>query len=139
MRLRDRWPLLVGLGAGVAVLATAAAWDIGARSGWRSAERLLGVDAAGWALALLVVTLALAVQLARDGQLALLRERRLVHTAAALREASARLEVQATTDALTGLFNRRVFEDRLRIEYGRAMRYGRPLHGGHRPVQACQR
>jgi diguanylate cyclase len=56
---------------------------------------------------------------------------------AALREASKRnkalsalnrsLRIQSTTDPLTGLFNRREFLNRVRTEWGRYRRYGRPL------------
>jgi diguanylate cyclase (GGDEF)-like protein len=38
-----------------------------------------------------------------------------------------RLAVMATTDALTGLMNRRYFLERYREEQARALRYGRPL------------
>jgi two-component system cell cycle response regulator len=41
-----------------------------------------------------------------------------------LHEAQRRLEEQSVTDALTGLKNRRFFDERLREEFGRAQRYG---------------
>lgn len=40
---------------------------------------------------------------------------------------NARLEVLSATDALTGLFNRRHFDERLRDEFRRAQRYDDPL------------
>jgi diguanylate cyclase (GGDEF)-like protein len=46
---------------------------------------------------------------------------------AALRRTSERLRQLATTDELTGLYNRRFFLDRWGWEYDRAKRYGRPL------------
>jgi len=48
------------------------------------------------------------------------------HAAAALMRASMhyRTQILATTDALTGLYNRRAFLDRLRQEVDRAVRYG---------------
>jgi diguanylate cyclase (GGDEF)-like protein len=42
-------------------------------------------------------------------------------------ETRARLEYQAQTDSLTGLFNHRQFHDRLRAEVGRAARSGEPV------------
>jgi diguanylate cyclase (GGDEF)-like protein len=50
-----------------------------------------------------------------------------VEAGAALREASARLEQLAITDAATGIFNRRGFDARLATEVNRSRRYGRPL------------
>ncbi|HYG67333.1 MAG TPA: diguanylate cyclase [Anaeromyxobacteraceae bacterium] len=44
-----------------------------------------------------------------------------------LREAKRLLEEQSITDALTGLRNRRCFDERLREEFERARRYGDPL------------
>jgi diguanylate cyclase (GGDEF)-like protein len=46
---------------------------------------------------------------------------------AGLLSENARLEVLSATDALTGLFNRRHFDDRLRDEFRRAQRYDDPL------------
>jgi diguanylate cyclase (GGDEF)-like protein/PAS domain S-box-containing protein len=44
-----------------------------------------------------------------------------------LLEANALLEVLAATDGLTGLKNRRAFEERLDMEFKRSLRYGTPL------------
>ncbi|MBU0711144.1 GGDEF domain-containing protein [bacterium] len=41
----------------------------------------------------------------------------------ALEEANSMLESLSTTDALTGIFNRRNFDEKLRYEYSRALRY----------------
>ncbi|GEM_PF-6158401 len=46
---------------------------------------------------------------------------------AALREANARLETLAATDFLTGLWNARVFHERLEEEWAESRRSGRPL------------
>jgi diguanylate cyclase (GGDEF)-like protein/putative nucleotidyltransferase with HDIG domain len=51
----------------------------------------------------------------------------LVEMALASADARSRLAEQAATDPLTGLPNRRVFNERLREEVARARRYGRPL------------
>lgn len=51
----------------------------------------------------------------------------LVVTAISSAEAHRELTRQATTDPLTGLANRRVFEDRLEVEGERAVRSGRPV------------
>lgn len=48
-------------------------------------------------------------------------------SAAALREANAALETLSTTDALTGLANRRRFDQRLQEELQRVQRYNAPL------------
>ena len=82
---------------------------------------------AGAGGSLLVLALFLSAQLLLNTRISLRRERRLVETAAALREASARLEQLATTDTLTGLLNRGVFYERLGIEFRRSLRYGRPI------------
>lgn len=44
-----------------------------------------------------------------------------------LRELSERLQALSATDALTGIANRRTFDERLAIEVARANRYGTPL------------
>lgn len=78
-------------------------------------------------LALIVLLLALIAQLLLDGREALQRERRLVRTAAALREATAQLEKLAATDPLTGIWNRRAFFEAFGVEFRRAQRYQRNL------------
>ena len=45
----------------------------------------------------------------------------------ALEEANSMLEALSTTDALTGINNRRNFNEKLRYEYSRALRYRYPL------------
>jgi diguanylate cyclase (GGDEF)-like protein len=49
---------------------------------------------------------------------------RIKHLQEKLREAQRRLEEQTVTDALTGLKNRRFFDERLHEEFRRAQRYG---------------
>jgi diguanylate cyclase (GGDEF)-like protein len=44
-----------------------------------------------------------------------------------LREANAQLEKLAVADGLTGLYNRRTFDERLRDEFKRCQRYGDPV------------
>ncbi len=78
-------------------------------------------------LALFVLLIALIAQLLLDGRKSLERERRLVRTAAALREATAQLEKLAATDPLTGIWNRRAFFEAYGVEFRRAQRYGRNL------------
>ncbi len=78
-------------------------------------------------IALIVMLVALIAQLLLDGRESLERERRLVRTAAALREATAQLEKLASTDSLTGLWNRRALFEALGVEFRRARRYGRDL------------
>lgn len=111
IRLRERWPLLSGVAAAIVLLALS----------------VLDLAESGWYLALAALALFLTLQLVLNGRLSLRRERRLVETGAALREATARLEQLAATDALTGLANRRVFDERLGEEFRRSRRYGRPL------------
>lgn len=77
--------------------------------------------------ALFVLLLALIAQLLLDGRESLERERRLVRTAAALREATAQLEKLAATDPLTGIWNRRAFFEAFGVEFRRSQRYRRNL------------
>lgn len=77
--------------------------------------------------ALVVLLATFVVQLLIDGRRSLDRERRLVRTAAALREATAQLEKLAATDPLTGIWNRRAFFEAFGVEFRRAHRYGRNL------------
>lgn len=116
MRVREQWPLLCGILVAVATLAFSA---VGAGNDMR--------DLRGWNIALAVSVFALGGQLYLNGRSSLQRERRLVQTAAALREVTARLELQAATDTLTGLYNRGFFFERLGIEFRRAARYKRPV------------
>ena len=111
MRARELWPLIAGL---LAALGTLALFAYAAGDG----ERLLGVAIRGWAVAALLLSAGLSAQLVVSGRVALLRERRLVHAAASLRELTGQLELLATTDNLTGLTNRRVFFERLGVESG---------------------
>lgn len=67
-----------------------------------------------------------------SGQLSLAIEKSrlydsLLETTKLLEEANERLERAASTDALTGIANRRVFDERLEIEWRRCRRNGQPL------------
>jgi diguanylate cyclase (GGDEF)-like protein len=67
-----------------------------------------------------------------SGQLSLAIEKsrlydRLLETTKLLEEANERLERAASTDALTGIANRRVFDERLDVEWRRCRRHGQPL------------
>ncbi len=67
-----------------------------------------------------------------SGQLSLAIEKsrlydRLLETTKLLEEANERLERAASTDALTGIANRRVFDERLDVEWRRCRRNGQPL------------
>ena len=63
----------------------------------------------------------------------------LVATAIANAEDRARLDMQAGTDAMTGLANHRAFRERLVQEVARAQRHGRPLTVGLVDVDGFQR
>lgn len=125
-RPRRHWPALLGALLAGAVLLLFATTGLGDAARWDDV-RPLGIAAHGWAVALLVIVLALLLQITHTSRHTLTRERRMVEAAAQLREASARLEQQATTDALTGLYDRRVLRERLGAEFRRSRRYGRPI------------
>ncbi|UUX96882.1 diguanylate cyclase [Aquabacterium sp. J223] len=55
------------------------------------------------------------------------RTRDLLHAQSALQQANAELQALASRDALTGLFNRRLLDERLAAELARHRRSGRPL------------
>ena len=54
-------------------------------------------------------------------------EARVVSRTEALEEANNKLDILARTDSLTGLANRREFDESLRREWNRAMRHGSPI------------
>jgi diguanylate cyclase (GGDEF)-like protein/PAS domain S-box-containing protein len=56
-----------------------------------------------------------------------LNEMKLLQSQEELRQTLARVEVLSITDVLTGLFNRRAFEEKLNEEFERARRYNLPL------------
>ena len=120
MLQRVHWPSLVALMLSFVVLA------VGPREA-SAGTGFLGLSAGTLALALVIVIAELCAHLVVNSRTALARERRLVQSAAALRAATARLELEATTDTLTGLANRRSFADHLSVEFSRAHRYNRPL------------
>lgn len=62
-----------------------------------------------------------------DAEARLERFADMVSLAIAQAELLSELALRATTDALTGLLNQGEFHNRLRQEYARALRYGRPL------------
>ncbi len=126
MRWRERWPLLFGAGLAIVTLVLMRWTALGTAGLWTDV-RVLGIGVTGWAIAAIALAGGLVGQMVLASRASFRRERRLVYTGAALREATARLERQATTDTLTGLANRRLFSERLAVEYRRAVRYDRPL------------
>ncbi len=123
---REQWLLWTGALLAVAFVLVFGALGVGRESGLWTAS-VLHVRVGVWGVAVTILALFLALQLALQGRGSLQRERRLVQTAAALREATAQLERLATTDPLTTMMNRRAFFDRYGVEFRRSMRYGRPL------------
>jgi diguanylate cyclase (GGDEF)-like protein len=119
---RERWALVAGAASAAATL------FVFRLAGVRSIDvTVLGVVADGWGLAMFVLACFLALQLLLNSRVSLHRERRLVETAAALREATARSEDTAAHDPLTGVLNRGGLRDELGPELRRSRRYGRPL------------
>lgn len=119
--IRQRWPLIVALALGV-VLAM-----LDRRRTELFDWSFLGLSHDAWGTIGTLLALALAVQLFLNSRSALRRERRLVRTAAQLREVSAELDRLARTDSLTSILNRRAFFDLLGIEFRRSRRYSRQL------------
>ena len=112
-RIRRQWALLLGIGlAAVALVGSAAVEAFLLTSG---------------ALAAIALAAGFGGQLLLDQREGLVRERRLVTTAADLRVATSELERLATIDALTGVRNRRVFFEALGTESRRSQRYGHDL------------
>lgn len=122
--LRHRWPLVLGVAATLVVLALGAVLR-----GDEPMEELIivGLSERTWSVAVTVLLVAVAGQLVVNSRNALERERRLVRTAAQLREVSAELDRLARTDPLTGIPNRRAFFELFGIEFRRSRRYGRQL------------
>ncbi|MEE8421984.1 MAG: GGDEF domain-containing protein [Dehalococcoidia bacterium] len=117
--LRERWPVAAGAVAAMLIIAAAVLASIAGRGP--------SVGGSTFGVALLALTVGLATQVRLDATTSLARERRLVEAGASLREASARLERLAVTDALTGVSNRRGLDERLAAEFNRSRRYARPL------------
>ncbi len=92
-----------------------------------SADTFLGLNLGAWSVATSFLVVFLIVQLVLNARATLERERRLVETAAALRETGAELERLARVDPLTGVLNRRALFERLGAEFRRSQRYGRAL------------
>lgn len=119
--LADRWPVAVGVALAMLVLLVVGAL------GDALPERILGIGAGGWLVALGALCAGLTLEIWRDDRMALDRERRLVQAAASLSRTTAEMEQIATHDQLTGLATRRVGFERLGMEFQRAVRYGRPI------------
>jgi two-component system cell cycle response regulator len=110
---RRHWASLAGVAGGVLVLVL----------GWATGASVpIAV-----ALAALVIAGGFAAQLLVEKREGIVRERRLVATAADLRVATAELERLATIDPLTGVRNRRAFFQALGTEFRRSQRYGHDL------------
>ncbi len=112
-RARRHWASLVGVVGGALILG--GAWVVG-----------LSSMPAG-ALAAVVIAIGFGMQLLVEKREGIVRERRLVTTAADLRAATAALERLATIDPLTGVRNRRAFFEALGTEFRRSQRYGHDL------------
>lgn len=96
-----------------------AAIDAALAEGGFTRETALDCGACGWSTCAEQAAAVLAAESSWD--LCLPLQRRL------LREQRASLEEAQTLDAVTGVWNRRVFGDRLAIELARVVRYGTPL------------
>lgn len=121
---RTRWPIIVGLGGVLLVIgASLLLQRADAMFDWS----FMGLTASVWGTAATILVVALLAQLLVSSRAAFARERRLVRTAAQLREVSAELDRLARTDALTGIANRRSFFEMLGAEFRRSRRYARQL------------
>lgn len=123
---RDRWPTVVGLlGATGLLLGLGLSRQLDGVD-W-VAESFLGLNLGAWSIATSFLVVFLIVQIVLNARANLERERRLVETAAELRETGAELERLAKVDPLTGVLNRRALFERLGAEFRRSQRYGRSL------------
>jgi len=107
--------------AGVGGLVAAALF-----AGWATLRPGDGVVAA-FALPAFVLFVTAMTVLLLERKRAKVREHRLVELSASLRHKEVELQLLASTDAQTGLLNRRAFYERLTTEFRRSLRYGRPL------------
>ena len=114
--LRDEQQVLDGVSPTVVRTEEAIEGD-GSTTHWKS-HRFLCVDAQGRKLIACVT-----IDVTQDSQ----REAALRRAHTELKEANAQLQELVATDALTGLRNRRAFEERLAVEISIARRKGRPL------------
>lgn len=127
--MRRRWPLALGIATAMllAVLGWVAGGEDASEAGSGLDAIFLGMAKGFWALAAIAVIAGLAGQMMLNNRMALERERRLVRTAAQLRETSAELDRLSKTDPLTGIPNRRAFFEIFGIEFRRSRRYRRQL------------
>lgn len=123
---RDRWPTIAGL-IGAVLLLFGLGIGPGAHQFEWATGTFLGLDLHAWSLATSFLAVFLILQIVLNSRATLERERRLVETAADLRETSAELERLAKVDPLTGVLNRRALFERLGAEFRRSIRYSRPL------------
>ncbi|MEX2376285.1 MAG: GGDEF domain-containing protein [Dehalococcoidia bacterium] len=121
-RISSQWALIAGLLLGVVVL-IAGMLDARNDMQWPA----IGTAGGSWALALVLTSVGLAVQLVLNQRAAARRESNLRRIAAQLREVSAELDRLARTDGLTGVANRRSLFDLMGTEFRRSRRYGRNL------------
>ena len=123
LRRRHGFLLLAVLGT-VAGAAVAALVDLGAR-----VCALFGLSPHTLANLLVPVAVAwgfLAWHSLREARQRRMYERNLIRTNLHLRQAASSLERLANIDALSGLYNRRAWHEKLEQEWVRALRYGNP-------------
>jgi predicted signal transduction protein with EAL and GGDEF domain len=117
--LRARWPILVGGLLAAAIIVPAAVTEM--------MQRSPGLNWAGIGLAMVAISAGLTMQLSLNARSARLREAELIAGSEALRAASEQLEQLVVVDALTGVLNRRGFDEQFSAEFTRSRRYSRPL------------
>jgi diguanylate cyclase (GGDEF)-like protein len=117
--LRARWPVLLG-GLLAAVVADGAGVSELMQRGPGFTSTLIGI-------AMLTISAGLMMQLRLNALSARLREAELIAGTEALRAASEQLEQLVVVDALTGVLNRRGFDEQFSAEFTRSRRYSRPL------------
>lgn len=116
---RARWPIVIGGLEAAAILVAAGVTEY--------MQRDPGLSWAIGGVALLAISAGLAMQMSLNSRSARRREAELIAGTAVLRAASEQLEQLVVIDALTGILNRRGFNEQFSVEYNRSRRYSRPL------------